>query len=131
MPKATPMDIKTQNQVLNALVDLTRLLQRYEPNWYTRGHDSRAITAIEAALQRPLVNYNVSETQITEWEIDGSDNYQQIRDALDEIGTAAASALAEAGISDWGDGGPLGDTLIGIKDSVATIYADEKMQKRG
>jgi hypothetical protein len=63
------MDIETQNQVLNALVMLTRLLQGHEPVWYQRRHDNRAVAAIEKAIGRKLVNGEISQTPITENEI--------------------------------------------------------------
>ncbi len=63
------MDIATQNQVLNALVMLTRLLQEHEPVWYQRRHDNRAVAAIEKAIGRKLVDGEVSQTPLTEDEI--------------------------------------------------------------
>jgi hypothetical protein len=61
------------------------------------------------------------------------DNLQKenvrLQKALDEIGTEAASVLGAENIRDWGDGGRLGDVLIGIKDIVATVYLDRKIEK--
>jgi hypothetical protein len=63
------MDSETQNQVLNALVMLTRLLQQHEPAWYQVRHDKRAVAAIEKAIGRPLENGRVAQTTLTECEI--------------------------------------------------------------
>lgn len=63
------MDSETQNQVLNALVMLTRLLQEQEPVWYLKKHDRRAVAAIEKAIGRPLESGRVAQTTLTECEI--------------------------------------------------------------
>ncbi len=63
------MDLETQNQVLNALIMLTCLLQEQEPVWYLKKHDKQAVAAIEKAIGRPLENGLVSHTVLTECEI--------------------------------------------------------------
>lgn len=70
------MDIETQNQVLNALVMLTRLLQEQEPVWYLKKHDKQAVAAIEKAIGRPLENGLVSHTSLTEHEITEANSIQ-------------------------------------------------------
>jgi hypothetical protein len=67
--KETKMDLETQNQVLNALVMLTRLLQEQEPVWYLKKHDKQAVAAIEKAIGRPLENGLVCHSALTECEI--------------------------------------------------------------
>lgn len=65
------MSLEAQKQVLNALVTLTRLLQKQSPAWYQTRHNEQAVQAIEKAIGRSLVNGLVKDTHITECEISG------------------------------------------------------------
>lgn len=54
---------------------------------------------------------------------------KNLRSALSEIGVAASEALTDEHVTDWAEGGRLGDVLIGIKDIVQTALQGEVYEK--
>jgi len=66
----------------------------------------------------------------TENPLSTADNeVKNLRSALSEIGVAASEALTGEHVTDWAEGGRLGDALIGIKDIVQTALQKEAYEK--
>jgi len=92
-------------------------LVAYAIGWW-RGHDTNW------KKNMPLASSNYAKHRLPELMQALLEEYQRRRMALSEITTHASEALEAEHVSTWGEGGRLGDTLIGIRDQITDILKE-------